>query len=529
MVSTNHASVSLGTPPSSQDVKQSQNLKSLFPYVSKKAQGKHTADSSEIDVANALVSLRKSGTNSNKAHGKQHRAGDGDEDCEEEDSDWVDEDVDDDEADDDDEEITKAEMVHMLKQKLGQEKVKKNFSCTPAVSIDHQYGMTDDRVRDILTRFDCFDEYCSLSSMSDDEESDEDALQSNMTPMSVANLLVDVEIKQEIKEEPLSEGEMIDDAQQKATIKQSGLNVIAKKSLKFGLGKKTRFVSIIKKATKNASNCRAGSGIKRKRKSSNWEECAPRMKRTSKGFDEEEQRVREGADALLELATNMIAGRSNEDVNAKDASKQEELREVMLSQTDEMNTKLNKRGRPAAKRNPRQRSSKNKDSSDEVTSETGNSRRVDGKRRLPKDFVPNGLTSVSSTPRSFQSKRLQMRYLEQIITSAETATAERTPKTAKLSRGSTQNKTASRRSNDSVPENLNVERNAEDLEELDSKNWTLNFSSIDLSEVNSMELETGDMLFDEQGNKMVVLIKEEPVDELKIKEEVVDGSNGYSY
>lgn len=391
--------------------------------------------------------------------------------------------------------------------------------------------MSDDRVRDILTRFDCFDEYCSLSSMSDDEESDEDALQSNMTPTNFANLLADVEIKQEIKEEPLSEGETRDDAQQKATIKQSGINVIAKKSLKFGFSKKTRFVSIIKKATKNAPNGKAGSGIKRKRKSSNWEECVPRKKRAAKGFDEEEQRVREGADALLELATNMIAGRSNEDVNTKDASKQEELREAMLSQTDEMNKKLNKRGRPAAKRNPRQKSSKNKDvSSDEVTNETGNTRRVDGKKRLPKDFVPNGLTSVSSTPRSFQSKRLQMRYLEQIITSAETATAEQTStKSTKLSRGSTRNKTASRRSNDSVPENLNVDRNADDLEELDSKNWTLNFSSIDLSEVNSVELETGDMLFDEQGNKMVVLIKEEPVDELKIKEEVVDGNNDYSY
>lgn len=65
------------------------------------------------------MSLRKSGTNLNEAHGKQQGAGNGEEECEEEDSDWVDEDVDDDEADDDDEEITTAEMVHMLKQKLG--------------------------------------------------------------------------------------------------------------------------------------------------------------------------------------------------------------------------------------------------------------------------------------------------------------------------------------------------------------------------------------------------------------------------
>ena len=78
-------------------------------------------DSSEIDVANALVSLRKSGTTLNKARCKQHSAGVGDEEFDEEDSDWVDEDVDDDEADDDDEEITTAEMVHMLKQKLGWE------------------------------------------------------------------------------------------------------------------------------------------------------------------------------------------------------------------------------------------------------------------------------------------------------------------------------------------------------------------------------------------------------------------------
>ena len=367
--------------------------------------------------------------------------------------------------------------------------------------------------------------------MSEDEDSDE-GLQPKRTPTSATNLLADVEIKQEIKEEPLSEDERRDDAQQKASAKQSGLNVTGKKSLKFGFGKKTRFVSIIKKAAMTASNDKAGLGIKRKRKSSNYNarDGEPPNKRASKDFDEEEQRVREGADALLELATNTIAGRSNEDFNVKDASKQEKLKEPMSSQSDETNKKSSKRGRPPAKRNPRQKSSRNKDiSSDEVTNESGSTRRVDGKKRLPKDFVPNGLTSVSSTPRSFQSKRLQMRYLEQIVTSNETATAEQTAKAAKISRTSTRNKNASRRSNGSAQENPDGAQNARDLEELDSKNWTLNFSSIDLSEVNSVELATGDMLFNEHGNEMVVLVKEEPVDELKIKEEVVDGDEGYSY